>query len=354
MRALEGIAPLMREPQEDIIPLPDLIEIQTESYKWFCEIGLRELFANFSPMEDYTGNIALEFLDHRVGDPKKSIEECKESDSTFEAPLYAKVRLVNKETGEIKESEVYMGELPLMTDRGTFLVNGAERVVISQLARSPGVYFRDTIDSSGRVLYAAQIIPNEGAWVEVDTAASGAISVKIGQARKFPVTALLRALDHFEVGGDSDVPRTGTNPEILECFQSEEAGMPGVETHDVFYSLERIVAPEGDVLVEPYGFITEKVARELTRIGRKEVRVLGVSHQIYVTLADDDTYTAEEGLLDVYRKIRPGDPPTLDSAESLLRSYFFDVKRYDLSRVGWGGTRSTASWASTWTRTRTR
>jgi DNA-directed RNA polymerase subunit beta len=350
MRALEGIAPLMREPQEDTIPLPDLIEIQTESYNWFCEFGLRELFANFSPMEDYTGNIALEFLDYRVGEPKKTIEECKESDSTFEAPLYAKVRLVNKETGEIKESEVYMGELPLMTDRGTFLVNGAERVVISQLARSPGVYFRDTIDSSGRVLYSAQIIPNEGAWVEVDTAASGAISVKIGQARKFPVTALLRALDSFEVGGDTDVPRTGTNPEILECFgvhevmqvkdlikrlgQSEEAGMPGVETHDVFYSLERIVTPEGDLLVEPYGFITEKVARELTRIGRKELRVLGISHQIYVTLSDDDTYTADEGLLDVYRKIRPGDPPTLDSAESLLRSYFFDVKRYDLSRVG--------------------
>jgi DNA-directed RNA polymerase subunit beta len=350
MATFEGLKPLMRKPQEDIIPLPDLIEIQTDSYDWFCETGLRELFSNFSPIEDYTGNMALEFLDYRIGEPKKSIEECKESDSTFEAPLFAKVRLVNKETGEIKESEVYMGELPQMTERGTFLVNGAERVVISQLARSPGVYFRDTIDSSGRVLYAAQIIPNEGAWVEVDTAASGAVSVKIGQTRKFPVTTLLRALDSFDVAGDEDVPRTGTTPEILECFgtheevplkdllkrlaQTEEAGMPGVETQDVYYSLERVVDPEGEVLVEPYGVVTEKAVRELGRIGRKELSVLGISHQLYVTLEDDDTHTSDEGLLDVYRKIRPGDPPTLDSAESLLRSYFFDVKRYDLSRVG--------------------
>ncbi len=351
MAAIEGIAALTgTRATEDIIPLPDLIEIQTDSYQWFCETGLRELFDNFSPIEDYTGNVALDFLDYRIGEPKKSIEECKESDSTFEAPLYAKVRLVNKETGEIKESEVYMGELPQMTDRGTFLVNGAERVVISQLARSPGVYFRDTIDSSGRVLYSAQIIPNEGAWVEVDTAASGAISVKIGQNRKFPVTTLLRALDWFEDGSDPDIPRTGTDSEILECLglheriglkdllkrlaASEDAGMPGVESHDVFYSTERIVTPEGEVLAEPYGLVTEKCVREALRMGRTELKVITVSHQLFATLEDDDTYTSEEGLLDVYRKIRPGDPPTVDSAESLLRSYFFDVKRYDMSRVG--------------------
>ena len=349
MVASEGIAPLIREMKEDVIPLPDLIEIQTDSYNWFCSVGLRELFENFSPIEDYTGNIALDFLDFRIAEPKKTIDECKESDSTYEAPLYAKVRLVNKETGEIKESEVYMGELPQMTERGTFLVNGAERVVISQLARSPGVYFRDTIDSAGRVLYSAQIIPNEGAWVEVDTAPSGAVSVKIGQTRKFPVTTLLRALDWFEDASD-DVLRTGTDREILECFgrhervdlksllkrlsASDDTGMPGVETQDVFYSLDRVVSPDGEVLVEPYSLVTEKAARDMIRMGRKELRVITASHQVYATLEDDDTFTAEEGLLDVYRKIRPGDPPTVDSAESLLRSYFFDVKRYDLSRVG--------------------
>lgn len=350
MAALEGIAPLMRSPAEDIIPLPDLIEIQTDSYKWFCTVGLRELFENYSPIEDYTGNIALDFLDFRIGEPKKTIEECKESDSTYEAPLYAKVRLVNKEVGDFKESEVYMGELPQMTERGTFLINGAERVVISQLARSPGVYFRDTIDSAGRVLYAAQIIPNEGAWVEVDTAPSGAISVKIGQTRKFPVTTLLRALDWFEEGSGRDVPRTGTDIEILECFgrhetispkdlvkrlsETDDSGMPEVDTYDVFYARQRLEDAEGQLLVEPYGLITEKAARELARTGRRDLPVLAVSHQLSVTLENDDTFTAEEGLLDVYRKIRPGDPPTVDSAESLLRSYFFDVKRYDLSRVG--------------------
>ena len=350
MGALEGIKPLQRKPKDELIELPDLIEVQTASYEWFCETGLQELFDNFSPVEDYTGNIALDFLDYRIGEPKKSIEECKESDATFEAPLYAKVRLVNKETGEIKESEVYMGELPQMTDRGTFLVNGAERVVISQLARSPGVYFRDTIDSAGRVLYSAQIIPNEGAWVEVDTAPSGAISVKIGQTRKFPVTTLLRALDWFEDDSDEEAIRTGTDPEVLDCFgqrertsvkalqkrlsAAEDSGMPGIETQNVYYSLERVLNDDGDVIAEPYGLISEKVARDLHSVGRKEVRVISVSHQIYATLEDDDTFTSEEGLLDVYRKIRPGDPPTVDSAESLLRSYFFDVKRYDLSRVG--------------------
>ena len=333
----------------EILPLPDLTETQTDSYRWFCEEGLKELFENFSPIEDYTGNISLEFLDHRIGEAKKTLEECKESDSTFEAPLFAKVRLVDKETGEIKESEVYMGEIPVMTPRGTFLINGAERVVISQLARSPSVYFRDTIDAAGRVLYSAQIIPNDGAWVEIDTAASGAIGVKIGQTRKFPVTTLMRALDWFDdqIG---DAPRTGTTHEILDFFgrkeplqvsdlmssiaKVEEQGMPGIETHDVYYSLDRIVSAEGDLIVEPYDFISEKRARDIQGTGRNEIAALVIPNQIHITLGDDNTHTAEEGLLDVYRKIRPGDPPTVDSAESLLRSYFFDVRKYDLGRVG--------------------
>ncbi len=335
--------------REDILPLPDLIEIQTRSYNWFLATGLKELFENFSAIEDYTGNVSLDFLDYRIGEPSLSIGECRERDATYEAPIYAKVRLVNKETGEMKESEVYMGELPVMTDRGTFLINGAERVVISQLARSPSVYFRDNVDSAGRVLYAAQVIPNEGAWVEIETAASGVITVRIGQSRKFPVTALLRGLDWFEDVVE-DLPPTGTDAEILECFGNRETvemkqilkelkdvergSMPGVQDHDVFYATSRHSDSEGVIVVEAYGKITASIANAVQKAGTDSVRVLRVPHQISATLEDDDTHTNKEGLLEVYRKIRPGDPPTVDSAQSLLQSYFFDVKRYDLSTVG--------------------
>jgi len=335
--------------RHDVLPLPDLIEIQTKSYQWFLDTGLRELFENFSSIEDYTGNISLDFLDYRIGDPALAIAECRERDATYEAPIYAKVRLVNKDKGEIKESEVYMGELPVMTDRGTFLINGAERVVISQLSRSPGVYFRDTVDTAGRVLYAAQVIPNEGAWVEIETAASEVISVRIGQTRKFPVTALLRALDWFEDVTDN-LPHTGTDAEILKCFGKRETvevkqilkelkdvergSMPGAQAHDEFYADSRHTDSDGAVVVEAYGKITENVGKALRKAEIEQLKVLRVSHQVSATLEDDDTHTNKEGLLEVYRKIRPGDPPTVDSAQSLLQSYFFDVKRYDLSSVG--------------------
>ncbi len=335
---------------KDCPPLPDLIEIQTASYDWFLDKGLKDLFENFSSIEDYTGNVSLDFLDYRIGDPALSIPECRERDATYEAPIYAKVRLVNKEKGEIKESEVYMGELPVMTERGTFLINGAERVVISQLARSPGVYFRDTVDSAGRVLYAAQVIPNEGAWVEIEQAADGAITVRIGQTRKFPVTALLRALDWFE-DIDDELPPTGTDAEILDCFGQrdtvdmkqmlkeykdvERGQMPGGQVgYDEYFATSRITDAEGVVVAERYTRITESIAKAARKAGTETLRVLRVPFQIAATLEDDDTHTNKEGLLEVYRKIRPGDPPTLDSAESLLRSYFFDVKRYDLSVVG--------------------
>jgi DNA-directed RNA polymerase subunit beta len=341
-----------RQKTPDIIELPYLIEIQTASYDWFVAEGLRELFEAFSPIEDYTGNISLEFLDYHFGEPKRSIPECRERDATYEAPLYAKVRLVNKETGEIKESEVYMGEIPQMTTRGTFLINGAERVVISQLSRSPSVYFRDTIDASGRVLFSAQVIPNEGAWVEVDTAASGVIGVKIAQNRKFPVTTLLRALDYLEAGErDEDLPPTGTDEEILRCFgqrkrlpvrevltsltkREQDIAGPGIEAHDEYYSLDRVYGEDGEILIDNLSVIEERHAKEALRLGRKEINVIVVPHQIRMTLQDDNTHSPEEGLLDVYRKIRPGDPPILDSAESLLRAHFYDVKKYDLSRVG--------------------
>jgi len=335
---------------DEILPIPNLIEIQLESYDWFLKDGLRELFDSFSPVEDYTGNIALEFMDYTIGEPKLSLDECRERDATYEAPLHVKVRLVNKEVGEIKESEVYLGEIPKMTERGTFLINGAERVVISQLARSFGVYFRDSIDFSGRMLYSAQVIPNEGAWVEIDTDGVGVISIKIGQARKFPVTTVLRALDWFEQGQKRTTPPTGTDEEILRRFGKPERlpieqlpkliaeqhahQAPGAEVRDEFYSTNQVQEVGGDVIVDAWSLIDESAAKRIAKLPRKQLDVIRVPHQIAAALRVDPTHTGEEGLLDTYRKIRPGDPPTIDSAESLIGSYFFDVKRYDLAPVG--------------------
>jgi DNA-directed RNA polymerase subunit beta len=334
----------------DLADLPDLISIQTESYEWFLEEGLKELFESFSPIEDYTGNIALEFLDFTIGEPTRSMKECRERDATYEAPLHVKVRLVNKEIPEITESEVYLGELPIMTDRGKFIINGAKRVVISQLARSPGVYFRDTIDSAGRVRFSAKVIPSDGAWVEIDTAANGVISVKLGQTRKFPVTALLRALEWLEPPGVSDAPPTGTDEEILHCFgypervdikelnkrlaARETEALPGIEVYDEYFATRTLTEAGGDVIVHAWEAVDRDALKKIQALGRKQLDVIVAPFELRATLDDDESSTAEQGLQEVYRKIRPGDPPTVESAESLLKSYFFDVKRYDLSRVG--------------------
>jgi len=334
----------------DPAALPDLISIQTESYKWFREHGLRELFESFSPIEDYTGNIALEFLDYTIGEPSRSMHECRERDATYEAPLYVKVRLINKEIPEITESEVYLGELPIMTDRGKFIINGAKRVVISQLARSPGVYFSDTIDSAGRVRFSAKVIPSDGAWLEIDTAANGVISVKLGQTRKFPVTALLRALQWLETVPDPEVPPTGTDEEILRAFgteqtvdikelikhieEREQEALPGIEVHEEFFATRTFADDDGEVIVEAWEALETDALKKLRAMGMAKLLVVSVPFELRATLEDDESGTSEQGLLEVYRKIRPGDPPTVDSAESLLHSYFFDVKRYDLSRVG--------------------
>jgi len=349
MATVPARIPQSRPLSFDPASLPDLISIQTDSYRWFLEEGLRELFESFSPIEDYTGNIALEFLDYTIGEPTRSIAECRERDATYEAPLYVKVRLVNKEIPEITESEVYLGELPIMTDRGKFIINGAKRVVISQLARSPGVYFSDTIDTAGRVRFSAKVIPNDGAWLEIDTAANGEISVKLGQTRKFPVTALLRALDWLDDGYSSSPP-TGTNEEILRCFgrpervdvkelrkrleAAEAEALPGLEAHDEFFATRTITDNDGEVLVDAWTAIDSDALKAIQAMGRKQLDVIVAPYELRVTLEDDDSTNAEQGLLEVYRKLRPGDPPTVESASSLLRSYFFDVKRYDLSRVG--------------------
>ena len=237
---------------KEIADLPNLIEIQVDSYKWFLEEGLKEVFNDISPIEDYTGNLILEFVDYSLDDkPKYDIEECKERDATYCAPLKVKVRLINKETGEIKEQEVFMGDFPLMTDRGTFVINGAERVIVSQLVRSPGVYYALERDKTGKKLISSTVIPNRGAWLEYETDSNDVISVRVDRTRKQPVTVLLR----------------------------ED---------------ERLMA----------------------------------------TLEKDNTTNVEEGLVEIYKKLRPGEPPTVESASSLINALFFDAKRYDLAKVG--------------------
>jgi len=251
---------------EEILDMPNLIEIQQKSYQWFLDEGLREMFKDISPIQDFTGNLVLEFIDYALGEPKYSVEECKERDATYAAPLKVKARLINKDTGEVKEQEVFMGDFPLMTEKGTFIINGAERVIVSQLVRSPGVYFSRTQDTTGKYLYSASIIPNRGAWLEFEFDSNDVLYVRIDRTRKIPVTILLKALG------------LGNNYELNELFGSKES--------------------------------------------------------IKNTLERDNTQNAEEALIEIYKRLRPGEPPTVDSARSLFETLFFDPKRYDLAAVG--------------------
>ncbi|MDO4545680.1 MAG: DNA-directed RNA polymerase subunit beta [Bacillota bacterium] len=251
----------------EVAEMPNLIQIQTDSYDWFVREGLREVFEDISPIKDYADNLVLEFIDYSLTDPPKyEQEECKERDVTYAAPLKVKVRLVNKETGEVKEQEVFMGDFPLMTEKGTFIYNGAERVVVTQLVRSPGPYYDREIDKSGKNLFFTTVIPNRGAWLEYETDSNEIISVRVDRTRKQPVTTLLRALG------------IGSNQEIIDLFGEEP--------------------------------------------------------RLLKTLEKDTTTNYEEGLKEIYKKLRPGEPPTVDSAQSLFNSMFFDPKRYDLAKVG--------------------
>nr|WP_245523132.1 DNA-directed RNA polymerase subunit beta [Thermosediminibacter oceani] len=252
---------------EEVRDLPYLLEIQKNSYEWFLKEGLREVLQEFSPIEDFTGNMVLEFLDYSLdNNPKYSVDECKERDVTYAVPLKVRVRLINKETGEVKEQDVFMGDFPLMTENGTFIINGAERVIVSQLVRSPGVYFDRQIDKNGRALYMGTIIPNRGAWLEMETDSNEVIYVRVDRTRKIPITVLLRALGY------------GTNAQIIE--------------------------------------------------------LLGEDEKILRTLEKDNTENQEEALLEIYKRLRPGEPPTVENARALLESLFFDPKRYDLANVG--------------------
>lgn len=252
---------------DEVVVMPNLIEIQKKSYEWFLKDGLMEAFMDISPIQDYTGNLILEFVNYSLdGSPKYGEEESKERDVTYAVPLKVKVRFINKETGEVKEQEVFMGDFPLMTQKGTFIINGAERVIVSQLVRSPGPYYALQIDKTGKRLFSTTVIPNRGAWLEYETDSNNIISVRIDRTRKLPFTVFVRALGY------------GTDQEIINLFGEDE--------------------------------------------------------RLIRTLDKDSTQSQEEGLLEVYKKLRPGEPPTVDSASNLINSLFFDAKRYDLAKVG--------------------
>ena len=254
--------------QKEVLEMPNLIAVQTDSYKWFLEEGLNEVFRDISPISDYNGNLSLEFVSFELcrDDVKYSIEACKERDTTYAAPLKVKVRLHNKETEEISEHDIFMGDLPLMTETGTFVINGAERVIVSQLVRSPGIYYGISHDKLGKELYSATVIPNRGAWLEYETDSNDIFYVRVDRNRKVPITVLIRALG------------IGTNQEILDLFGEEP--------------------------------------------------------KIVASFTKDASENYQDGLLELYKKLRPGEPLSVDSAESLINSMFFDVKRYDLAKVG--------------------
>ena len=263
----------------EVIKMPHLLDIQRKSYEWFLESGLQNIFDDISPIKDNSGNLVLSFESFSLGEPKYDINECKNRDATYAAPLRVNVRLVNNdpENMDIKEQEVFMGDFPLMTETGTFIINGAERVIVSQLVRSPGVYYGKEIDTMGNRLYSSTVIPNRGAWIELETDASEVVSVRIDRNRKLPATILVRAL-----GWDS-------NEAILDLFRNGQTDENGLPVYD-----ERLIR----------------------------------------TLEKDTTTSAEEALVEIYKKLRPGEPPTVDSARNLFDNLFFDPRRYDFARVG--------------------
>ena len=254
--------------QKEVLQMPNLIEVQKDSYQWFLTDGLKEVFSDISPIADYSGHLSLEFVDFRLceNEVKYTIEECKERDATYAAPLKVRVRLYNKENDEINEHEIFMGDLPLMTKTGTFVINGAERVIVSQLVRSPGIYYGIAHDKLGKRLFSSTVIPNRGAWLEYETDSNDVFYVRVDRTRKVPITVLIRALG------------IGTNPEILDLFGEEP--------------------------------------------------------KILASFSKDTAENYQEGLLELYKKIRPGEPLAVDSAESLITSMFFDARRYDLAKVG--------------------
>ena len=252
---------------QEILKMPNLLKIQKDSYNWFLNEGLREVFHDVAAITDYTGNLELSFLDYSLDEkPKYTVEECKERDATYAKPIKVRVRLLNKQTGEIKDQEIFMGDFPLMTNGGTFVINGAERVIVSQIVRSPGMYYGDNVDKADQHTYTATVIPYRGAWLEYETDLQNCFYVRIDKNRKLPITCLIRALG------------VETDAQIVELFGEDE--------------------------------------------------------RIKATMEKDPCKTREDSLLESYRRLRPGEPPTVDSAAAYLEALFFDPRRYDVSKVG--------------------
>ena len=380
------------------VEIPNLVEIQLNSFRWFLEDGLKELFDSFSPIYDFTGNTAIELMDFTLGEPKYTLDQCRSRDVTFEAPIKARVRLTSGQ--EVIESEVYLGDLPLMTEKGTFVVNGAERVVVSQLSRSAGIYFRDSLNLQLAWEFYATLIPTEGPWVDIETDSSDAITVRIGQNKKFAITTLLRALHHFQqampngvfevrygeligktlaqplvdpvtgeiliesgttvdedlyrqatraLGGETAVrnikgikvrvetPQVETDAQILEYF-GKRVVLENPTADDLLgkFAVEDILDGTGKLLVPAYSKIEKAMGVRIAGLELSSIEVLQTSKFIGATLEMEDPKVVDQftALLDIYHKIRPGDPATPESSRSLLQSMFFDQRRYDLARVG--------------------
>ncbi|HEU4943405.1 MAG TPA: hypothetical protein VFT18_09070, partial [Gaiellaceae bacterium] len=259
-----------------VLDLPNLIDIQKASFRWFMDEGLRETIDDISPIEDYTGTLAVEFGEYKFGDPQFSIQECREKDLTYQVPLSMTVRFVNKETGEIREQTVFMGDFPMMTDSGTFIINGTERVIVTQLVRSPGAYLMEPKDATKQV-FTANLMPSRGSWLELEIDKKGIVYARIDRKRKLPITTLLRALPAQDPNTGFELD-TSTNEALLKLFDN--------------------------------------------------------SNFIQLTLEKDTTESEEQALVEVFKKQRPGEPPTVENARNLLNSLFFDPKRYDLTKVG--------------------
>ncbi len=366
------------------LEVPNLIELQLNSYKWFLEEGLPELFKTFSPIWDFTQTNYIELESFTLGEPKYSIQECRDRDMTFEAPIKAIVRFGGRDR-EVIESEVYLGDLPLMTDKGTFIINGRERVIVSQLSRSPGLYFEEGVDSSMQVIVSARVIPNEGPWLEVESDANLVVRTQISQTKKLPLTQLIKALYYFEKGrgrnvavigssigkrviepvvdedtgevlieagtvltqehlnGYSDEIKAkstlvetplGTNDEILKAFTSEATlETPTVDDLIGKRALEEI--RDGDELIIVKGDrIDRETAKRIEAMGLPTLRVHSVLPMVDATLAADPTTNSREALLDIYKRLRPGEAANEEAAKQLVYGLFFDIKRYDLGRVG--------------------
>ncbi|MEZ5163223.1 MAG: hypothetical protein R2688_05630 [Fimbriimonadaceae bacterium] len=366
------------------LEVPNLIELQLNSYRTFLEEGLPELFKTFSPIWDFTQSTYIEFVDYVLGEPKYGIQDCRDRDLTYEAPIKAIVRFGGKDR-EVIESEVYLGDLPLMTNNGTFIINGRERVIVSQLSRSPGIYFEEDVDTSMQMIARARVIPMEGPWLEIENDANQVVNTQISQTKKLPITQLIKALHGFELGRDRQVsvvgenakrkladnlvdPDTGEvilekgtilNKKVMDSLSDEQKGLstliesplgnsdemlwffgeesvleePTVEALTGARSVEEIKDGK-KVVIGAMARMDADTAAKIVEMGEKNIHILKLPDYAEITLAADKTATTREAILDIYKRMRPGEAANEDAAKQLCYSLFFDMRRYDLGKVG--------------------